>query len=90
MNLVHEGGGEDDLVVNWHAAANQPRVSPLSIYSQVTIVTVPTGGKEQSDFDCIIITQIRFSTMIIFGKTKKFFQIFILKKNSLKNVLIGN
>lgn len=47
LNLVHEGGGEDDLIMNRHAAPNQSGVSPLSVYSQITIVTVPTGGKQQ-------------------------------------------
>lgn len=48
LNLVHEGGGEDDLVVNRHTAPNQSGVSPLSVYSQITIVAVPTGGKRQA------------------------------------------
>lgn len=47
LNLVHEGGGEDDLIMNRYAAANQSSVSTLSVYSQITIVTVPTGGKRQ-------------------------------------------
>lgn len=65
MNLVHEGGGEDDLVINWHAAPNQARVSPLSVDSQVAIVAVPAGGEKQSNFDCIIDTQIPLITIFL-------------------------
>lgn len=46
-NIVHKSGGEDNLIINWHAAPNQPSVSPLGVHCQITIVTIPTGGKKE-------------------------------------------
>lgn len=44
-DVVHEGGGEDDLIVNWYAASNQPSVSSLRVHRQVTAIAVPTRGE---------------------------------------------
>lgn len=46
-DVVHKGSGEDDLIINWHAAPNQPGVSSLRVHRQITAVTIPTGGEIQ-------------------------------------------
>ena len=40
-DLVHEGGGQDDLVEDRCAAAHHACVAPLWVHSQVPLVTVP-------------------------------------------------
>lgn len=44
-DVVHERRGEDNLIINWHAASNQPSVSSLRVHRQVTAIAVPTRGE---------------------------------------------